>query len=65
MKVIVDNERCIGCGACQAICPDIFEFDDEGIMQATDNEINDELQEDVVDAIEGCPVDAIKEIKEA
>lgn len=65
MKVIVDNERCIGCGACQAICPDVFEFDDEGIMQATDNKINDDLKEDVIDAIEGCPVDAIKETKEA
>lgn len=61
MKVIVDNERCIGCGACQAICPDVFEFDDEGIMQATDNEVNNDLKEDVIDAIEGCPVDAIKE----
>lgn len=61
MKVIVDNERCIGCGTCQAICPDVFEFDDEGIMQATDNEVNDENKEDVIDAIEGCPVDAIKE----
>ena len=61
MKVIVDNERCIGCGACQAICPDVFAFDDEGIMQATDNEVNNDLKEDVIDAIEGCPVDAIKE----
>ena len=61
MKIIVDNERCIGCGACQAICPDVFEFDDEGMMQATDNDVNDDFKEDVIDAIEGCPVDAIKE----
>lgn len=62
MKVKVNNEQCIGCGACQAICPDVFDFDDEGIMQATEEEIKDDFKDDVVDAIEGCPVDAIKEI---
>ena len=33
MKVIVDNERCIGCGACQAICPDVFEFGNLTLLQ--------------------------------
>lgn len=62
MKIKVDNDLCIGCGACQAICPDVFEFNDEGMMQATDNDIDKENKDDVIDAIEGCPVSAIKEI---
>ncbi len=28
MKVSVDAEKCIGCGACAAICPDVFEIKD-------------------------------------
>ena len=63
MKLVVDKDICIGCGACQAICPDVFEIDDNGLATATTNEINEEIVEDAVDAKEGCPVNAIKEEK--
>ena len=29
-KINVKKEQCIGCGACVAIDPDHFDFDDEG-----------------------------------
>lgn len=54
-KVEVDKEKCIGCGACTAVAPDTFEFDDDGLAKATKNEIND----DVKTAAEGCPTEAI------
>lgn len=54
-KVDVDKEKCIGCGACTAIAPDIFEFDDDGLAKAIKNDIND----DVKTAAEGCPTEAI------
>ena len=28
MKVKVNRDSCIGCGACAAICDDVFEIDD-------------------------------------
>lgn len=59
MKAIVNKDTCIGCGACQAICPEIFNFDDEGIMEAKDSCIEDKYIDDVLDAKDGCPVDAI------
>ena len=59
MKVKVDENKCIGCGACQAMCPDVFEFNDDGIMGVKIEEIDDNIREDVVDAKEGCPVEAI------
>ena len=59
MKVKVDENKCIGCGACQAMCPDVFEFNDDGIMGVKIEEIDDNIKEDVVDAKEGCPVEAI------
>lgn len=29
-KVIHECEKCIGCGACTAVCPDFFEMGDDG-----------------------------------
>ena len=61
MKLVVDKDICIGCGACAAICPDVFEIDDDGLAVSVANEINEEVEEDAIDAKEGCPVNAIKE----
>jgi len=64
MKVQVDKNLCIGCGACQAIEPSVFEIEDDGLAKAIDTEINDDVKENVMDAIEGCPTSAISEISE-
>ena len=64
MKVQVDKNLCIGCGACQAIEPSVFELEDDGLAKAIDTEINDSVKENVMDAIEGCPTSAISEISE-
>ena len=64
MKVKVNQEACIGCGACQAIVPEVFEIDDNGLAIAKEEEIKESLVEDVVDAVEGCPTSAIEEINE-
>lgn len=63
---IVDMDTCIACGACGAAAPDIYDYDDEGIafVILDDNqgtqEIPAELEEDMIDAFEGCPTDSIK-----
>ena len=61
MKLEVNKDICIGCGACAAICPDVFEIDDDGLAVSVTNEINEDVMEDAIDAKEGCPVNAIKE----
>ncbi|MBQ9318610.1 MAG: ferredoxin [Bacilli bacterium] len=63
MRVQVDKNLCIGCGACQAIEPSIFELEDDGLAKAKDEEINDKIKENVMDALEGCPTSAISELK--
>lgn len=63
MKLKVNKDNCIGCGACQAICPDVFEIEDDGLANTKIDEINNELQDDAIDAKEGCPTSAIEEIK--
>jgi len=55
-KIMVDKEKCIGCGACAATCPATFEMK-EGkahVKQANVKKITCEK-----DAAEGCPVGAI------
>jgi ferredoxin len=51
------NASCIGCGACAAICGDVFELDAEGISKAVTLETYPEAEVD--DAISACPVAAI------
>lgn len=62
MKVKVDENVCMGCGACQAVCPNVFEVD--GVASVIVDEVAEEDIEDVKDAIAGCPVVAISEITE-
>ncbi len=28
-RVILDEECCVGCGACAELCPDVFELDED------------------------------------
>ncbi len=56
-KIKVNHEACIGCGACVAIAPDYFEFNDEGLSKPKkqDNLESPDLQ----NAIDSCPTSAI------
>ena len=59
MKAKVIRDNCIGCGACQAIAPNIFEIDDEGLSVTKVKEVPAEDAEDFNDALESCPTGAI------
>lgn len=63
MKFKVNSDACICCGACAAICEDVFEIsDDEGYAVAKDVEVTDEeVKEQAVEAMESCPTSAIEE----
>ncbi len=67
MKVKVNKEACIGCGACAAICDEVFELNDEGLsevkLEKKENEfvsVKEELQDEVRDAADSCPTGAIE-----
>ena len=51
---------CIGCGACQALVPDVFERNDEGVAEVIVEVVPENLEEEVKDASESCPVNAIE-----
>lgn len=51
----VDENTCIGCGACMAIAPENFDFNDAGLSTVISNEVTDSARE----AVGACPVGAI------
>ncbi len=61
MKVKVNSDACIGCGACQAIAPEVFEINDEGLSNPIVDEVNKDDIENAKEAIESCPTGAITE----
>ena len=64
MKVKVNQDSCIGCGACAAIAEGIFEIGNSGLSEVKVKEIPEDKKEAVVEAIESCPTAAIVEDKE-
>lgn len=59
MKAIVNQDACIGCGACAAVCDKVFEVGDEGFAQVKVEAVPEEEKGNVVAAVEGCPTSAI------
>ncbi|MHB1126223.1 MAG: ferredoxin [Bacillota bacterium] len=62
MKVSVDQDLCISCGNCIDICPEVFDWNDEGIAEPTVEPVPDELEEKAEEASESCPTDAITQL---
>ncbi|GGC80975.1 ferredoxin [Enterococcus wangshanyuanii] len=63
-KIIPD--KCIACGLCQIYAPEIFDYDDDGIVLLTHDHsaqqewISDDEQRNVLTAYRKCPVRAIE-----
>ena len=60
MKLKVNQEACIGCGACVATAEDLFEINDEGLSQAKVEEVPKDYEEEAQEAADSCPVNAIE-----
>lgn len=65
-KIIIDEEKCIGCGACESFDSNIFELNDEGLATVKNkdfNELSNDEKENAEDAINNCPTSAISIIE--
>jgi len=60
-KKVIINDNCIWCWACVAICPEIFDMNDEAkaIVKTDADFANSDCLDD---AIGTCPVEAIEKI---
>ena len=64
MKLCVNKDLCLGCGACCPCAPDVFEIGEDGFATVKVDEIEEEFMEDAMDAKDGCPTSAIEEVNE-
>lgn len=60
MRACVDKSLCIGCGLCAGLEPSVFKMDDDGLAVAY-QDAKEDVEENVREAIDGCPVGAITE----
>ena len=58
MKARVTDE-CTACSLCVDSVPDVFEMGDDDIARVIVDTIPEELEDDVKQAAEDCPVEAI------
>ena len=59
MKAIVDAEKCIGCGLCAQVAPDIYEMQDDKAVSKMDD-IAEDKAEEAKNGADQCPVAAIE-----
>ena len=60
MTVKVNQDACIGCGACTSIAEGVFNINDDGLSEVV-SEVTDSNADAVKEAIESCPTGAIVE----
>ena len=63
MKVTIDQTKCVVCGSCVAICPEVFELRDDGSVHVKAEfegvDVPAELEAKVREAQSMCPTSAI------
>jgi len=57
-RVYIDEDECIGCGSCEEICPEVFDFD-EDTEKALVIKPEGGPENLIEEAITTCPVDCI------
>jgi len=63
MKVEVDEDVCVGSMVCEDVCPEVFQVV-KGLSRVKVDEVPTELEGKVREAVDGCPVGAIRIVEE-
>ena len=61
MKLYVDQDLCISCGACVGICPEVYDWNDDEKAEVIVDEIPEDLEEEAKEGQEACPTEALLE----
>ena len=59
-KIKVDKQKCLGCGLCVNLCPEVFKLKDgkSEVKEKVDLEKN---KNSIKESIDSCPVQAISQ----
>ncbi len=61
MKIKVNKEKCIGCGMCASLVPDVFELDEKENKSRVKEGVDlKKYEKEIEEAIESCPARAIE-----
>jgi len=62
-KITIIPEKCIACGLCAVYAPEVFDYDDEGIVVLKDETATEKvlitIEENLLKAYQKCPTRAI------
>lgn len=58
MKVRIDEDLCIACGACETLCPGVFHLGDLKVAEVVAEDFGG-CEDCVLEAAEACPQAAI------
>ena len=65
MRITVDADLCQGHNRCSSLAPELFEVDDYGLSQATnDGVVSPDMEDKARLCIDNCPEFAIKILEE-
>ncbi|NLY31294.1 MAG: ferredoxin [Firmicutes bacterium] len=59
VRLYVDQDLCISCGACVGICPEVFDWNDDEKAHVIVDPVPEDLEDDALEAQESCPTEAI------
>lgn len=63
MNIKIDKEKCISCGTCEALCPEVFKLNQDGKSELLPEVDTEKHKRCITEAIEMCPVKAITKEK--
>lgn len=59
MRAFVDRDTCTGCDLCPALCPEVFEMDDDFIAVVIADPVPADAEECTIESMESCPSESI------
>ena len=60
MRIEVDRDLCEGVGMCQSMAHELFELDDDDVLEVLDPTQPEERRREVAAAVAACPVQALR-----